>query len=229
MTPPYTPSCSPILPVLDEATQRSIEECIALLIKSDDTKLNEILIQQPFEALYIACDRLSRPQIESVADDIFDRFVRARPAGACRLASWRLNDHQIAYLVETHPWEIIVHAAFLLNGEQLKQCLSQYPDMVLIHAANHLESDDLVRECLGQGAMFADDALLNNAYRLSLEQFVRLLRNHSTIEALANVVADEELVERSTVVNLIMQAYPLLSESEKADADPVLRAIASMI
>ena len=84
MTLPYTPSCSPILPVLDEATQRSIEECIALLFKSDDTKLNEILIQQPFETLYIACDRLSRPQIESVADDIFDRFVRARPAGACR-------------------------------------------------------------------------------------------------------------------------------------------------
>jgi hypothetical protein len=229
MTSPYTPSCSPIFPVLDDASQRSFEENLTLLINSDFSTLGELLIQQPLETLYNACDRLNKQQIENVADDIFDRFVRARPATACRLASWRLKDHHIAYLIEKHPWEIIVHAPSLLKGEQLRQCLSQYPDMVLMYAADRLESDDLVRECLAQGSMFADDALLQNAHRLSPEHFVRLLRNPSTREALASIAADEELVERSTVAPLIMQAFSHLTESEVADAAPVLRAFASMI
>jgi hypothetical protein len=132
MTPPYTPSCRPELPDFDEATQRRFVENLALLIDSDYTALSEILIQQPFETLYYACDRLSRPQIESVAADIFDRFVQARPDGACRLASWRLEDHQIAYLIREHPLEIIVHAPFLLNGEQLRQFLRVHDKKVMM-------------------------------------------------------------------------------------------------
>ena len=101
--------------------------------------------------------------------------------------------------------------------------------MVLMYAADRLESDDLVRECISQGAMFADDALLQNAHRLSPEHFVRLLRNPSTREVLANIATDAELVERATVAKLIMKAFPHLTESEQADAAAVLRAISSMI
>jgi len=229
MTPPYTPSCLPNWPAVDDATQMRFDENRELLEGCDDITLSEILIQQPFETLYNECARLSRQQIESVADAIFDRFVRARPAAACLYASWRLNRRQIAYLFVEHPWDIIIHAPSLLNAKQLRQCVIRYPDMALQFAAKYLQSTDFVRLCISLGASFIEEPLLENAYRLEPKHFVRLLRNPSTRVALANIVTDEQLVQRETVASLLLEACRSLTESELDEAAPVLRAIASEI
>jgi hypothetical protein len=60
------------------------------------------------------------------------------------------------------------------------------------------ESDDFVRKGTRQVTVFVAAALLENACRLSPEQFVRFRRDPATREALASIVTDEKLVERST-------------------------------
>ena len=101
--------------------------------------------------------------------------------------------------------------------------------MVLMYAAKYLQLHDLVRVCLSQSAILVEEALLENACRLEPKHFVRLLRNPSTRVALANIVTDEQLVQRETVASLLLEACRSLTESELDEAAPVLRAIASEI
>jgi hypothetical protein len=76
--------------------------------------------------------------------------------------------------------------------------------MALQFAAKYLQLYDLVRVCLSQSAILVEEALLENACRLEPKHFVPLLRNPSTRVALANIVTDEQLVQRETVASLLL-------------------------
>lgn len=225
---PYIPSCLPSHIISDEITTKRLVANIDRLRNCDDASLAEIFLHQPLETLVNRCESLKRDQIASVPDDIYDQFVRLRPAGACRFTSWRLSDPQIAYCLERYPWDILVHAPFLLSSAQLSQCVIDFPDIALIHAAKYLDLDDLVSLCISHGPL-ADEALSENAHRLSPEQFGRLLHDSSAIEAIALMVTYEDLVDSRIVFDRLFEACNGLSESELDQVSPVFRAIGSMV
>lgn len=188
-----------------------------------------ILAQYPFETLYCACARLSKDQISRIDDATFDRFFRARPDTALEYVGWRVNMSQVEFCYYNHPNTILYYAPSRLNPSQLHRCAARTPDIARFRAASLLKPGDLVRVCFHQDDIGPDRALLENAWRLSLNHFVLLLKNPYTREALARIVTDQKLVDPATVMPKLLQAIQGLSEKEKADAESVVRGMASWI
>jgi len=164
-----------------------------------------------------------------IDDATFDRFLRSRPDAALEYAGWRLNMAQVEFCYINHPNTILCFAPNRLNHSQLHRCAARAPGLARVRAADLLTPADLVRVCRLQGPIEPDLALLKNAWRLSPKHFVLLLNPPYTLEALARIVTDKNLVAPGTVANSLLEARQSLSESEKAKADSVFKGIASWI
>lgn len=228
--PPFPLSCY----LGDERLPHGIDQASWEVIVANSKRLKRgpfdaILAQFPYETLYCACARLSKDQILRIDDTTFDRFVRSRPDTAIEYVGWRLNRTQVKFCFNNHPNTILWYAPSRLNPSQLHWCAVSAPDLARLRAASLLTPYDLVRVCFHRDDIGPDLALLVNARRLSPNHFVLLLKNSYTREALARIVTDKNLVDPGTVMAGLLQAIQRLTVSEKADAESVVRGIASLI
>jgi len=207
--------------------QASWEVIVANTQRLKRGPFDAILAQYPFETLYCAVERLSKVQLLRIDDATFDRFLRSRPDVALEYVGWRLNRSQVKFCFNNHPNTILYFAPSRLNPSQLHLCAVRTPHIARFRAASLLKPHDLVSVCMHQDAIGPDCALLKNAWRLSPDDFVRLLKTPYTCEALARIVTDENLVDPVTVMRSLLQAGQCLSKPEKTEAESVFKGIVS--
>lgn len=222
------PSCSPSLPMIDSETLARI---VANLELHQTVPLNELFEMQPIETFYSSADKLSLKQISGVPDTVFDEFVRLRPPAVIRLMPDKISRLHIEYLVQQHPWNIIVHGPQLLDDKQIQTCIKLYPDMMIAFASKCLHPDDLLYlfDLFENEFLSCYDSLLENAHKFSPHHFRSLILNPNSGELIAEILDDENLCKGATVIQRAFEASEMLTDSERSDAAPTIGAIMKAI